>query len=64
MTPAQFTAIRDNALLTRIKLGELICRDQNTVARYERGELPIPAPVARLMQVIEQHGAGLLKNFV
>ena len=52
MTPAELLAARERLCMTQKELAEAIGRHVNTVARYERGELPIPKIVAVLLEQI------------
>jgi transcriptional regulator with XRE-family HTH domain len=48
--------IRKHLGLTQVKLAKAIGVTGNTVARWERGELPIREPMARLIQRLEAEG--------
>jgi len=50
MTPAALRAIRRRLGWTQVELAEALGVASNTVARYERGELGIPEPTARLIE--------------
>ncbi len=45
---------RDQMNLTQVELAEELGVTSNTVARYERDELAIPEPVARLTVLIQK----------
>ena len=45
---------RDQMTLTQVELAEELGVTSNTVARYERDELAIPEPVARLTVLIQK----------
>lgn len=45
---------RDQMNLTQVELAEELGVTSNTVARYERDELTIPEPVARLTVLIQK----------
>ena len=45
---------RDQMKLTQVELSEELGVTSNTVARYERDELAIPEPVARLTVLIQK----------
>lgn len=45
---------RDQMNLTQVELAEELGVKSNTVARYERDELAIPEPVARLTVLIQK----------
>ena len=45
---------RDQMKLTQVDLSEELGVTSNTVARYERDELAIPEPVARLTVLIQK----------
>lgn len=45
---------RDQMRLTQVELAEELGVTSNTVARYERDELAIPEPVARLTVLIQK----------
>ncbi|HRB81307.1 MAG TPA: helix-turn-helix domain-containing protein [Nitrospira sp.] len=45
---------RDQMKLTQVELAEELGVTSNTVARYERDELAIPEPVARLTVLIQK----------
>lgn len=54
MTPADLRFKRASLNLSQIKLGEVLGVSANTVARWERGELPIrhPKMLALALQAI------------
>jgi transcriptional regulator with XRE-family HTH domain len=45
---------RDQMKLTQVELAEELGVTSNTVARYERDELAIPEPVARLTVLLQK----------
>jgi transcriptional regulator with XRE-family HTH domain len=54
MNPAELRAAREALHMTQKELGEAIGRHPNVIARYERGEMPIPPIVGMAV-------AGLLR---
>src|SRR5689334_18658683 len=52
MTGAVLRRLRDGLGLSQPGLAARLGVHWNTVARYERGELPIPEPVARLARLV------------
>jgi len=52
VTGSELAALRNRLKATQVAFAELIGVHANTVARYERDELSIPEPVARLAQVL------------
>jgi len=52
MTGAELRVLRNGLGLTQAALAEKIGVSANTVARYERDELKIPEPVARLTKCL------------
>jgi DNA-binding transcriptional regulator YiaG len=52
MTPEEFRAIRASLGLSQAALARLLVRDTQTIFRYEKGEHPIPAVVARAMRAL------------
>lgn len=53
MTGPELRAIRDRLCMTQAELGAAVYRTANTVARYERDELPIPPEVAALVRQLD-----------
>jgi len=49
MTRKKLSEIRDQLQWTQAQLGEAVGVTGNTVARWERGEMKISEPVARLI---------------
>ena len=52
VTGSQLRAIRQGLALTQAALAEAIGVRPNTVARWERGEIGISEPTAKLVQII------------
>jgi len=52
MTGKQLRATRRRLKWTQRQLAEAVGVRSNTIARYERGELPIAEPLARLVKMI------------
>jgi transcriptional regulator with XRE-family HTH domain len=50
--PAQYKAARDALGWTHAKVAEIIGVDESTVYRYQRGEVEIPGPAARLLRAL------------
>ena len=53
MTGPELRAIRDRLCMTQAELSAAVYRTANTVARYERGLLPIPPEVAALAKALD-----------
>jgi transcriptional regulator with XRE-family HTH domain len=53
MTGAQLQRLRARLKLTQAKLAEQLGVHWNTLARWERGEVPIRPPIARLLRTLE-----------
>ncbi len=53
MTGKKLSEIRDRLQWTQAKLGEALGVTGNTVARWERGEMKISEPAARLVLRIQ-----------
>ncbi len=54
MNGKELRGLRDQMKLTQVELAEELGVTSNTVARYERDELAIPEPVARLTVLIQK----------
>ena len=52
MTGTELVALRTRLSLTQVAFAEQLGVHANTLARYERGEIAIPEPVARLAQIL------------
>ena len=52
MTGVEIRALREKLGWTQVALAEAIGVTSNTVARWERGEMAISEPAARLLQKI------------
>jgi DNA-binding transcriptional regulator YiaG len=52
MEGKQLRAIRERLNLTQVQFAQLVGVTSNTVARWERGEMAIREPTARLIQSI------------
>jgi DNA-binding transcriptional regulator YiaG len=52
MTGAEIRVLREKLSWTQMALAEAIGVTSNTVARWERGEMAISEPAARLLQKI------------
>ena len=52
MTSGEIRALREKLGWTQVALAEAIGVTSNTVARWERGEMAISEPAARLLQKI------------
>ena len=52
MTETELVALRTRMKLTQVAFAEQLGVHANTLARYERGEISISEPVARLAQFI------------
>lgn len=57
MTGAELRTLRAMAGWSQAGLAERLGIHKNTVARYERGELVIPEPVARLTALLVERAA-------
>ena len=55
MTPEELREIREKIGISQAALGLLCGVTGNTVAHYERGELPIPGPFERLVWLMGRH---------
>jgi transcriptional regulator with XRE-family HTH domain len=55
MTPRQLRAIRHRLGLTQDQLADQIGVAANTVARWERGEMNMRTPTARLITMLAQN---------
>jgi transcriptional regulator with XRE-family HTH domain len=53
MTGLDLRAIRERHCMTQAEFAEAIGRSANTVARYERGEMTIPAIVEKLVKALD-----------
>lgn len=54
MTSRQIHSIRQKLTLTQAALAEAIGVTSNTVARWERGEMAISEPAARLLEKLAE----------
>lgn len=54
MKGSELKKLREGMNLTQAELAEKIGVRSNTIARYERGELKIPEPVARLVKILAE----------
>jgi DNA-binding transcriptional regulator YiaG len=52
VNPIEFRTLRKEIGLTQVQLSEALGVRANTVARWERGELRIGEPVARLLKLL------------
>jgi transcriptional regulator with XRE-family HTH domain len=52
LKPAQYKAARDALGWTHARIAEIIGVDESTVYRYQRGEVEIPEPPARLLRLL------------
>lgn len=52
VNPIEFRTLRKEIGLTQVQLSEALGVRANTVARWERGELRIGEPVARLLRLL------------
>ena len=52
MTGTELVALRTRLKLTQVAFAERLGVHANTLARYERDEIAIPEPVARLAQIL------------
>ena len=52
MTGKEFSKIRDRLKWTQVQLAVVVGVASNTVARWERGEMAIPEPAARLIKIL------------
>jgi DNA-binding transcriptional regulator YiaG len=50
--PREFRDLRKQLGLTQVQLGDALGVRANTIARWERGELRIAEPAARLLKVL------------
>lgn len=48
----EFRFLRKEMNLTQKELGELVGKDEQTIARYEKGQSPISSPVDKLVRVL------------
>jgi len=55
MRGEELKAIREQLKLTQLELAEVIGVTSNTIARWERGEVPIREPMSRLIQSVYIH---------
>lgn len=58
MDPAELKALRARLGLTQRGLSEIVGVSSNTVARWERGELPVREPIARLLRLLPRQVQG------
>ena len=56
VTGDELAVLRRRLTLTQVAFAGLLGVHANTVARYERNELSIPEPVARLAHVLAETG--------
>jgi transcriptional regulator with XRE-family HTH domain len=56
MTPGRLKQIRETLGLTQKGLAGAIFRHANTIARYERGDIPIPPIVAQAVEGLLRTG--------
>ncbi len=56
MTGKQLRKIRDRLKWTQVQLAEAVGVTSNTVARWERGEVPIREPMAKLILTVTAKG--------
>ena len=54
VTGMEFATLRTRLKLTQVAFAERLGVHANTLARYERDEIAIPEPVARLAQILAQ----------
>lgn len=54
MTGREFRSIRQQLALTQAALAEAIGVTSNTIARWERGEMTISEPAARLLEKLAE----------
>jgi transcriptional regulator with XRE-family HTH domain len=52
LKPAQYKAARDALGWTHARIAEIIGVDESTVYRYQRGQVEIPEPNARLLRLL------------
>ncbi len=62
MTGKELKAIRKKLGLTQTQFAELVGVTRNSIARQEREEIGIREPLARLIKLLAEHPAGLLKR--
>jgi len=58
MTGKELSGIRDRLKWTQVQLAEAVGVASNTVARWERGEMAIPEPAARLIKILSKQKGG------
>ncbi len=62
MTGRELRSIRQKLVLTQAALAEAVGVTSNTVARWERGEMAISEPAARLLKKIAAEHKDRLKE--
>jgi transcriptional regulator with XRE-family HTH domain len=62
MTGAALKQIRTRWGLLQREMAERVGVTSNTIARYERGELPIPETLARLVTLLAQQNRSRRKG--
>jgi len=58
MTGKELSKIRNRLKWTQVQLAEAVGVASNTVARWERGEMAIPEPAARLIKILAKQKGG------
>jgi len=62
MTGKELKAIRKKLGLTQQRFADLVGVTRNSIARQERGEIGIRESLARLIKLLAEHPASLLKS--
>jgi len=62
MDEAELRGLRGQLKVSQAKLAALVGVHTNTVARYERDELTIPEPVARLVRMLTENAAKKVRR--
>jgi len=58
MTGKELSRIRGRLKWTQVQLADAVGVASNTIARWERGEMAIPEPAARLIKVLAKQKGG------
>lgn len=58
MTPAKLKQCRETLKLTQVTLAERLGVHPLTVSRWERGAIPVPNPVSRLLELWLKEAQG------
>lgn len=64
MTPTQFRAWRERHFRSHLAAGRALGIQNKTVARYERGETPVPRPVAMACALVDMLNPAVWPGYV